>query len=40
MIQCDNKQTIRLISEEISQLTTKLRHVDIYNYWLRQEAER
>jgi hypothetical protein len=39
-IQCDNKQTIRLISEEISQLTTKLRHVDIHNHWLRQEAER
>ena len=38
-IQCDNTQTIRLISEEISQLTTKLRHVDIYNYWLRQEAQ-
>jgi hypothetical protein len=38
-IQCDNTQTIRLISEEISQLTTKLRHVDIHNHWLRQEAQ-
>ncbi|KAF7565077.1 hypothetical protein PtrM4_045110 [Pyrenophora tritici-repentis] len=39
-IQCDNTQTIRLINEEISQLTTKLRHVDIHNHWLRQEAKR
>ena len=39
-IQCDNTQTIRLINEEISQLTTKLRHVDIHNHWLRQEAKK
>lgn len=37
MIQCDNKQTIRLVTEEISKLQTKLRHVDIHNHWLRQE---
>ncbi|KAL5371266.1 hypothetical protein DPSP01_014784 [Paraphaeosphaeria sporulosa] len=37
-IQCDNKQTIRLVTEEISKLQTKLRHVDIYNHWLRQEV--
>ena len=37
-IQCDNTQTIRLINEEISQLQTKLRHVDIHNHWLRQEV--
>ena len=36
-IQCDNKQTIRLVTEEISKLQTKLRHVDIHNHWLRQE---
>jgi hypothetical protein len=36
-IQCDNKQTIRLVTEEISLLQTKLRHVDIHNHWLRQE---
>ncbi|KAK1913111.1 hypothetical protein P3342_002412 [Pyrenophora teres f. teres] len=39
-IQCDNKQTIRLVNENTSQLKTKLRHVDIHNHWLRQEAER
>jgi hypothetical protein len=39
-IQCDNKQTIRLVNENTSQLTTKLRHVDIHNHWLRQEVQR
>ena len=37
-IQCDNKQTIRLVNEEISRLHTKLRHVDIHNHWIRQEV--
>jgi hypothetical protein len=37
-LQCDNKQTIRLINAEIAQLRTLLRHVDIHNHWLRQEA--
>ena len=36
-IQCDNRQTIRLVSEESAKLQTKLRHVDIHNHWLRQE---
>lgn len=39
-IQCDNTQTIRLVNEKTSQLTTKLRHVDIHNHWLRQEVQR
>ena len=34
-IQCDNRQTIRLVTEEIARLQTKLRHVDIHNHWLR-----
>lgn len=37
-IQCDNKQTIRLVTEEVARLQTKLRHVDIHNHWLRQEV--
>src|SRR5215469_16224762 len=37
-IHCDNKQTIRLVTEEITRLQTKLRHVDIHNHWLRQEV--
>ena len=37
-IQCDNHQTIRLVTDEIAILQTKLRHVDIHNHWLRQEV--
>jgi hypothetical protein len=37
-IQCDNTQTIKLVTKETSRLQTKLRHVDIHNHWLRQEA--
>jgi hypothetical protein len=37
-IQCDNAQTIRLINSDVALLQTKLRHVDIHNHWLRQEA--
>jgi hypothetical protein len=39
-IQCDNQQTIRLVHKDINKLQTKLRHVDIHNHWLRQEAQR
>ena len=39
-IQCDNQQTIRLVTEEYMRLQTKLRHVDIHNHWLRQEVAR
>jgi hypothetical protein len=38
-IQCDNTQTIRLVDAEIATLNTRLRHVDIHNMWLRQEAQ-
>ena len=38
-IECDNKQTIRLVTEEVAQIQTKLRHVDIHNHWLRQEVQ-
>ena len=41
VIDCDNTQTLRLIKEDSAKLTTKLRHVDIHQHWLRQEyAER
>lgn len=39
-IRCDNRQTIRLLTNESPQLTTKLRHVDIHHHWLRQEISR
>ncbi|RMZ86702.1 hypothetical protein DV736_g6071, partial [Chaetothyriales sp. CBS 134916] len=32
-------RTLRLINEDSVKLTTKLRHVDIHNHWLRQEAQ-
>jgi transposase InsO family protein len=38
-IQCDNRQTIRLLTEESAKLNTKLRHVDIHRHWLRQEVQ-
>jgi hypothetical protein len=39
-IQCDNQQTIQLVNKDIAKLQTKLRHVDIHNHWLRQEAQK
>lgn len=36
-IWCDNQQTIRLVVGKNERITTKLRHVDIQNMWLRQE---
>jgi hypothetical protein len=36
-VECDNMQTIRLVTKESMKLSTKLRHVDIHNHWLRQE---
>ena len=39
-ILCDNTQTIQLVHKEVSKLQTKLRHTDIHNHWLRQEAHR
>ncbi|KAF4474070.1 Retrovirus-related Pol polyprotein from transposon TNT [Colletotrichum fructicola Nara gc5] len=38
-IQCDNLQTIQLVNKDITKMQTKLRHVDIHNHWLRQEAQ-
>jgi hypothetical protein len=35
-ILCDNQQTVGLIQKETPQLTSKLKHVDIHNFWLRQ----
>jgi hypothetical protein len=39
-LQCDNTQTIRLVTDDIARLQTRLRHVDIHNHWLRQEVSR
>ena len=40
VIECDNRQTIRLLVEEAAKLQTKLRHVDIHSHWLRQEVQK
>jgi hypothetical protein len=37
---CDNQQAIRLIVGDNERISTKLRHVDIQNMWLRQEHKR
>jgi hypothetical protein len=38
-IQCDNQQTIQLLTKEAPHLRTKLRHIDIHQHWLRQEVQ-
>jgi hypothetical protein len=38
-IQCDNAQTVALLTKETPQLGTKLRHVDIHHHWLRQAVQ-
>ena len=38
-ISCDNQQTIRLMTKESPKLTTRLRHVDVHQHWLRQEVQ-
>jgi hypothetical protein len=39
VIQCDNKQTVGLLTKEDPQLTSKLRHIAINTLWLRQEVQ-
>jgi hypothetical protein len=38
-ISCDNQQTTRLMTKDAPKLTTKLRHVDIHQHWMRQEVQ-
>jgi hypothetical protein len=37
---CDNQQTLRLLTAERPQATSKLRHININNLWLRQELQK
>ena len=39
-IECDNKQTIRLLVDESTKLQTKLCYIDIHFHWLRQKVQR
>ena len=38
-IKNDNRQTIRLLTAQTPVLTTKLRHVDISQHWLRERVQ-
>lgn len=38
-IDCDNLQTLRILTKEAVKLDTKLRHIDIHQHWLRQEVQ-
>ena len=35
----DNLQTVGIINKDVEVLSTRLRHVDIHQHWLRQEAQ-
>ena len=39
IVHCDNRQTIRLLTQDGQKLETKLRHIDIHQLWLRQEVQ-
>jgi hypothetical protein len=39
-IKCDNKQIIKLVNAKLALLKTKLKHVNIHNYWLRQKVQK
>lgn len=37
VIKCDNLQTVGIVTKERSPYATKLKHLDIHQFWLRQE---
>jgi hypothetical protein len=38
-VDCDNQQTIGILTKDLMKLSTKLRHIDIHQHWLRQEVQ-
>ena len=38
-ILCNNAQTVDSLTKEEPELKTKLKHVDVHHFWLRQEAQ-
>jgi len=38
-VDCDNQQTIGLLTKDLIRLTTKLKHVEVHNHWLCQEVQ-
>jgi hypothetical protein len=39
VIWCDNQQTVGIVTKEQDKLSTKLKHVDIHQSWIRQEVK-
>jgi len=39
VIKCDNLQTVGIVTKERSPYASKLRHIDIHQFWLRQEVQ-
>jgi hypothetical protein len=39
VIWCDNQQTVGIVIKEQDKLSTKLKHVDIHQSWIRQEVK-
>lgn len=37
---CDNQQTVKMLTQNTPLLTTKLRHIDIHQHWLREKLIR
>lgn len=40
IVQCNNKQTIQLITKELQRLRTALHYVNIHQCWVRQEVQK
>ena len=40
IIQCDNQQTIRILTKDEARLTTRMKHVDVHQCWVRQEVQK
>ena len=38
-LRCDNLQTLRLVTKQSPQISTRLRHIDVHQHWLRQEVD-
>lgn len=36
---CDNQQTVKILTQKTPLLTTKLRHIDIHQHWLREKLQ-
>ena len=39
IINCDNQQSVRIVTKETPMVSIKLQHVDIHQFWLRQEVQ-